>query len=148
MRPMAKTAFYCCQLIRNNFFFHTRENVSIISYLNLAQPPLRFYAWYTIICLSKLLSRLTWISRLSYQDIFRQVLCCCHVPGCHEVDIVTRTRCELHAANLMSCFCIQNPAPKLPILNWWNRVSHTHIQTGVSVASLLRWFKFSPGKKN
>lgn len=57
----------------------------------------------TMLSLSKVLATLTFLSRVSYWDIFSaMVLLCCHVPGCHEGTLlatVSRSRCETHASN-------------------------------------------------
>lgn len=64
-------------------------------------PPLSLIN--TMLNLSKSLATLTFLSRMSYRDIFSaKGLLCCHVPGCHEsalLDTVSRSRCEPHASN-------------------------------------------------
>lgn len=81
----------------------------------------------TMLSLSKLLATVTFLSRLSYWDIFStKVLLSCHVPGCHEsalLDTVSRSRCEPHASNpkLRFAYCTPNHLT----LNNWSQVSHS-----------------------
>lgn len=81
----------------------------------------------TTLSLSRLLATLTFLSRVSYRDIFSaKVLLCCHVPGCHEgalLDTVSRSRCEPHASNPKLRFAYYTQNHRTP--DNWNQVSHS-----------------------
>lgn len=99
--------------------------------LNFAQPLPPLSVINTMLSLSKLLAILTFLSRVSYRDIFSaKVLLCCHVPGCHEgalLDTVSRSRCEPHASNPKLRFAYYTPKPPNP----WQ------LESGLTLQSLV-----------
>lgn len=102
-----------------------KESVPPLCMPNVAQP---LSIINTMLSLSILHATLTFLSQMSYRDLFSaKTLLCCHVPGCHEsalLDTVSRSRWGPHASNPELRFAYYTQDQPILTINW-NQVSHS-----------------------